>query len=70
MPFMHNESLIIHDIAAELYTNNGPQNPLDFKLKHQDIIQKLGRYPHRNFTLGRTSTQAELEFLTQAHSSF
>ena len=70
MPFMHSESLIIHDIAVELYTNNGSQHSLYFELKHRDIIQKFGRYPHRNFILGRTSTQAELEFLTQANSSF
>ena len=70
MPFMHSESLIIHDVAVELYTQNGSQYSLEFELKHRDIIQKFGRYPHRNSILGRTSTQAELEFLTQANSSF
>ena len=70
MPFMHSESLIIHDIAVQLYTKNGSQHSLDFELKHRDIIQKFARYPHRNAILGRTSTQAELEFLTQANSSF
>lgn len=70
MPYMHSESLIIHDVAVELYTKNGSQYSLDFELKHRDIIQKFGRYPHRNSILGRTSTDAELEFLTQANSSF
>jgi uncharacterized protein (DUF924 family) len=70
MPFMHSESLIIHDVAVELYTQNGSQYSLDFELKHRNIIQKFGRYPHRNTILGRTSSQAELEFLTQANSSF
>lgn len=70
MPFMHSESLIIHDIAVQLYTKNGSQNSLDFELKHRDIIQEFGRYPHRNSILGRLSTKAELEFLTQANSSF
>jgi uncharacterized protein (DUF924 family) len=70
MPFMHSESLVVHDVAVKLYTKNGSQNSLDFELKHRDIIQKFGRYPHRNSILGRTSTQAELEFLTQANSSF
>jgi len=70
MPFMHSESLIIHDVAVELYTQNGSQYSLEFELKHRDIIEKFGRYPHRNSILGRTSTQAELEFLTQANSSF
>jgi len=70
MPFMHSESLIIHDVAVELYTRNGSQTSLDFELKHRDIIEKFGRYPHRNSFLGRTSTDTELEFLTQANSSF
>lgn len=70
MPFMHSESLIIHDIAVELYTQNGSQNSLDFELKHRDIIEKFARYPHRNAILGRTSTDAEALFLTQANSSF
>jgi uncharacterized protein (DUF924 family) len=70
MPFMHSESLIIHDIAVQLYTKNGSQNSLDFELKHREIIQEFGRYPHRNSILGRISTHAELEFLTQANSSF
>lgn len=70
MPFMHSESLMIHDLAVQLYTKNGSQNALDFELKHRDIIEKFDRYPHRNSILGRTSTEAELEFLTQANSSF
>jgi uncharacterized protein (DUF924 family) len=70
MPFMHSESLIIHDVSVQLYTKNGSQNSLDFELKHRDIIQEFSRYPHRNIILGRASTQAELEFLTQANSSF
>jgi uncharacterized protein (DUF924 family) len=70
MPFMHSESLIIHERAVELYTLNGSESTLDFELKHRDIIQKFGRYPHRNAILGRTSTHGELKFLTQANSSF
>ncbi|MFT6991128.1 MAG: hypothetical protein ACJASL_003115 [Paraglaciecola sp.] len=70
MPFMHSESLIIHDVAVHLYTQNAAQMSLDFELKHRDIIEKFGRYPHRNSILGRTSTPAEIRFLTQANSSF
>jgi uncharacterized protein (DUF924 family) len=70
MPFMHSESLMIHDVAVQLYTKNAYQAALDFELKHRDIIQVFGRYPHRNAILGRTSTAAELKFLTQANSSF
>jgi uncharacterized protein (DUF924 family) len=70
MPFMHSESLIIHDAAVVLYTDNGFQYSLDFEIRHRTIIAEFGRYPHRNSILGRTSTQAEREFLTQDNSSF
>ncbi|WP_299082255.1 DUF924 family protein [uncultured Paraglaciecola sp.] len=70
MPYMHSESMLIHDLAIVLYTENGSKNSLDFEIKHSDIIRKFARYPHRNAILGRTSTQAERLFLTQANSSF
>lgn len=70
MPFMHSESLAIHEIAVELFTRNGIQNNLDFELKHKNIIEQFGRYPHRNAVLGRTSTAAEIEFLNQSGSTF
>jgi uncharacterized protein (DUF924 family) len=70
LPYMHSESLKIHDIAVELYTNNGIQSNLEFEIKHRDIIVKYGRYPHRNSILDRVSTAEELEFLNQPESSF
>ena len=70
MPFMHSESLIIHDVAVALYQANGVQANLDFEIKHKAIIEKFGRYPHRNKILNRESSKAEIEFLTQAGSSF
>lgn len=70
MPFMHSESLIIHDVAQALYQANGVQANLDFEIKHKVIIEQFGRYPHRNNILNRTSTDAEIEFLTQEGSSF
>jgi uncharacterized protein (DUF924 family) len=70
MPFMHSESLIIHEVAVTLYRANGIQNNVDFEIMHKDIIEKFGRYPHRNKILGRESTESEIKFLTQAGSSF
>jgi uncharacterized protein (DUF924 family) len=70
MPFMHSESLIIHDIALTLYKANGIEANVDFEIKHRVIIEKFGRYPHRNNILNRTSSVAELEFLNQQDSSF
>lgn len=70
MPFMHSESLQIHEIATGLFRDNGNQNSLDFELKHKAIIERFGRYPHRNSILGRKSTDEEIEFLKQPGSGF
>ncbi|MGA7594732.1 MAG: DUF924 family protein [Gallionella sp.] len=70
MPFMHSESLKIHDIAAELFRDNGNQSSFDFELKHRAIIERFGRYPHRNSVLGRKSSDEEIEFLKQPGSGF
>ena len=70
MPFMHSESLKVHDVAVKLFTDNGIQANLDFEIKHRDIIEKYGRYPHRNAILGRDSSPEEIAFLEQPGSSF
>jgi uncharacterized protein (DUF924 family) len=70
LPFMHSESLRIHEIALELYRNNGLQSNLDFEIRHKQIIERFGRYPHRNSILGRQSTDEEIAFLKQPGSGF
>ena len=70
MPFMHSESLKIHEVAVVLFQKNGIKGNLDFELKHKHIIEKFDRYPHRNSILGRESTQEEVEFLKQPGSGF
>lgn len=70
MPFMHSESLKIHEVAMELFRNNGIQSSLDFEVRHKRIIERFGRYPHRNNILGRESTVEEVEFLKQPGSGF
>jgi uncharacterized protein (DUF924 family) len=70
MPFMHSESLLIHEQAVTLFTQAGLENNLAFEFKHQAIIERFGRYPHRNAILGRDSTPEELAFLEQPGSSF
>ena len=70
MPFMHSESPLIHERAVELFSEPGLENNLKFELKHKAIIDRFGRYPHRNAILGRTSSQEELEFLNSPGSSF
>ncbi|MBJ7537671.1 DUF924 family protein [Marinomonas transparens] len=70
MPFMHSESLKIHDVAVVLFKDNGVQATLDFEIKHRDIIAQFGRYPHRNLILERASTDEEMEFLKHPNSGF
>ena len=70
MPFMHSESLKIHEVAMDMFRNNGIQSSLDFEIKHKRIIERFGRYPHRNSVLGRESTAEEIEFLKQPGSGF
>ncbi|RZF56751.1 DUF924 domain-containing protein [Acinetobacter halotolerans] len=70
MPFMHSESKLIHEFALKLFQRLGNEINLDFEKKHKVIIDRFGRYPHRNAILGRTSSAEELEFLTQPNSSF
>ncbi len=43
---------------------------LSFQLRHKAIIDRFGRYPHRNAILGRTSSAEELAFLAEPGSSF
>ncbi|MEO1771000.1 DUF924 family protein [Candidatus Enterococcus ferrettii] len=70
MPFMHSESLAIHEQAMILFSETGMENSLDFEKRHRDIIERFGRYPHRNAVLNRPSTQEELSFLKEPNSSF
>jgi uncharacterized protein (DUF924 family) len=70
MPFMHSESLIVHEKAVELFSEEGLEGNLDYEHKHKVIIEKFGRYPHRNEILGRESTPEEIEFLKGPGSSF
>ncbi|RBP79610.1 DUF924 domain-containing protein [Marinomonas rhizomae] len=70
MPFMHSESAVIHEEAVKLFRDLGIANNLDFEFKHKEIVDRFGRYPHRNATLGRKSSSDELAFLDEPNSSF
>jgi uncharacterized protein (DUF924 family) len=69
LPYMHSESRIIHAEADSLFRTYAPASH-GFELRHQAIIDRFGRYPHRNAILGRNSTAEELAFLQQPGSSF
>lgn len=70
MPYMHSEDKKIHEYAILLFAQNGLEEHLEYEKLHKRIIERFGRYPHRNQILGRKSTEEELDFLKQPNSSF
>lgn len=70
MPFMHSEAPEMHAIAVSLFGQVGLESYLQFELRHKAIIDRFGRYPHRNALLGRASSEEEIEFLKTPGSSF
>lgn len=70
MPYMHSESAAIHAAGEALMRGRADKGTHDSELRHKAIVDRFGRYPHRNAILGRVSTPEELEFLKQPGSSF
>lgn len=70
MPYMHSESPRIHVEAERLFREWTPEESYRFELRHKAIIDRFGRYPHRNEILGRESSPEEIEFLRQPGSGF
>ena len=75
LPFEHAEGLAMQDEAVRLFTRLAAEDPgqesnLDYAHRHRAIIERFGRFPHRNQILGRQSTAEEMEFLRQPGSSF
>ena len=69
LPFEHSEALADQERACELMRPLG-EEAYDWALRHKRIIERFGRFPHRNAILGRPSTAEEIEFLRQPGSSF
>ena len=74
MPFEHSESPVAQARSLALFTRlseeTGLTDPLVWAKKHAAIIERFGRYPHRNALLGRESTPDEIAFLATQGSSF
>jgi uncharacterized protein (DUF924 family) len=70
LPYMRSESTLVHAQAVVLFDQPGLEDSLRFELRHQAIIERFGRYPHRNAILGRESTPEELVFLSEPGSGF
>ena len=65
MPFMHSESLNDQKKSVSLFETMKKDDPLSYEyaLKHLDVIEKFGRFPHRNEILERDSTEEEMKYL-------
>jgi uncharacterized protein (DUF924 family) len=70
MPFQHAEDAEDQARSVELFTALGNKLNLDFAVRHKEIIDRFGRFPHRNAVLGRASTEDESAFLKEPGSSF
>lgn len=74
MPFEHSENIEDQHQSIELFKKLSDQanlsEPLDYAYRHFKVIERFGRFPHRNDILGRETTLEEAEFLTQPGSSF
>jgi uncharacterized protein (DUF924 family) len=70
LPFQHSEARDDQARSIELFTALGAPLNLDFARRHEAIIERFGRFPHRNSLLGRSSTPEELAFLREPGSSF
>ncbi|MCP4983948.1 MAG: DUF924 domain-containing protein [Gammaproteobacteria bacterium] len=63
MPFMHSEDLEDQQLALTLFDQPGLESNLRFAHHHYSIVERFGRFPHRNNILGRDSSDAEIEYL-------
>lgn len=74
LPFEHSEDLADQDRSVALFESlaTAPQmeSTLVYALAHRDVIRRFGRFPHRNSSLGRTSTPAEIAYLAEPGSGF
>ena len=75
LPFEHAEGLAMQDEAIRLFTklvNEAPEHAdmLAYAHRHRDVIERFGRFPHRNEILGRQSTAEEIAFVKQPGSAF
>ena len=70
MPYQHSESPLVQAESVRLFQALGVAEQCDFALRHKAIIDRFGRYPHRNEILGREATAEETEFLKHPGSRF
>jgi uncharacterized protein (DUF924 family) len=80
LPFEHSELLADQDRSVELFgrwveahpedNRAGAEDQMTYAVRHREIIERFGRFPHRNAVVGRDSTAEEIAFLAEPGSSF
>lgn len=75
LPFEHSEEVHDQRLAVALFEvlalyHSRSREPLDWARRHREVIERFGRFPHRNATLGRPSTPEEERFLLEAGAPF
>lgn len=70
LPFEHSENLADQRRAVALFRDRGTPDGLDWAEKHLAVIERFGRFPHRNAALGRADTVEEAEYLSQPGAGF
>jgi uncharacterized protein (DUF924 family) len=70
LPFEHSEDRQDQALSVHLFGKLGNENWTRYALAHLSIIDRFGRFPHRNAILGRTSTPDELAILDDPMETF
>jgi uncharacterized protein (DUF924 family) len=74
LPFEHSENLVDQRQSVQLFSqleeDPDSQEAISYAIRHRQVIEQFGRFPHRNRILGRPSTPPELVFLQQPGSWF
>jgi uncharacterized protein (DUF924 family) len=80
LPLEHAEDRVVQRLSVQAFTRLCREAPpewkgmgegfLDYAVRHQHIVERFGRFPHRNAVLGRLSTPEEKAFLLEPGSSF
>lgn len=77
LPFEHAEVMADQDLSVALFEglrdhprHAAPGGSIDYAWRHRSVIERFGRFPHRNAVLGRTGTAAELAYLSQPGAGF
>lgn len=70
LPFMHSEAIKDQHFCIELCRKSNDQEGIDYGMRHLEVIEKFGRFPHRNEILGRPSTPEERAYLNTEGAGF